>query len=108
MTMSPPSELATLDDAALASRLHDARNRILGELRKVIVGQDAVVEQALITLLAGGNCLVVGVPGLAKTLLVQTLAHALDLKFSRIQFTPDLMPSDVTGTDVIQDDPSGH
>ena len=109
MTLSPPSELARLDDAALAERLHDARQRILTELRKVIIGQDAVVEQALVTLLAGGNCLVVGVPGLAKTLLVQTLSRALDLKFSRIQFTPDLMPSDVTGTDVIQDDAAtGH
>jgi len=72
----------------------------------VIVGQDAVVEQALVALFAGGNCLLVGVPGLAKTLLISTLARALDLKFSRIQFTPDLMPSDVTGTDVIQDDPA--
>ncbi len=94
-----------LDDAALADRLHAAGGRIKTELRKVIVGQDAVVEQALVALFAGGNCLLVGVPGLAKTLLISTLARALDLKFSRIQFTPDLMPSDVTGTDVIQDDP---
>jgi MoxR-like ATPase len=99
------SELLTLDDAALADRLHAAGTRITTELRKVIVGQDAVVEQALIALFAGGNCLLVGVPGLAKTLLVSSLARALDLKFNRIQFTPDLMPSDVTGTDVIQDDP---
>ena len=96
---------AGLDDGALADRLHEAGGRITTELRKVIVGQDAVVEQALIALFAGGNCLLVGVPGLAKTLLISTLAQALDLKFSRIQFTPDLMPSDVTGTDVIQDDP---
>ncbi|NOT07062.1 MAG: MoxR family ATPase [Gemmatimonadales bacterium] len=81
-----------------------ARGRVLLELRKTIVGQDAVIEQALVALLAGGNCLLVGVPGLAKTLLVHSLAHALDLRFSRIQFTPDLMPSDVTGTDVIQED----
>jgi MoxR-like ATPase len=86
--------------------LHGAGQRIASELRKVIVGQDVVVEQALIALFAGGNCLLVGVPGLAKTLLISTLARALDLKFSRIQFTPDLMPSDVTGTDVIQDDPA--
>jgi len=98
--------LAGLDDGALADRLHEAGTRITTELRKVIVGQDAVVEQALIALFAGGNCLLVGVPGLAKTLLISTLAQALDLKFSRIQFTPDLMPSDVTGTDVIQDDPA--
>ena len=97
--------VAGLDDGALADRLHEAGGRITTELRKVIVGQDAVVEQALIALFAGGNCLLVGVPGLAKTLLISTLAQALDLKFARIQFTPDLMPSDVTGTDVIQDDP---
>ena len=96
----------TTDDVALAEQLHQARDRIQTEVRKVIVGQEAVLEQALVALFAGGNCLLVGVPGLAKTLLVQTLARALDLKFSRIQFTPDLMPSDVTGTDVIQDDPA--
>ena len=101
-----PSELDTLDDAALADRLEAARERITTELRKIIVGNDDVIEQALIALFAGGNCLLVGVPGLAKTLLISTLARALDLKFSRIQFTPDLMPSDVTGTDVIQDDPA--
>jgi len=100
------SDLDRLDDGALADRLHGAGQRIASELRKVIVGQDVVVEQALIALFAGGNCLLVGVPGLAKTLLISTLARALDLKFSRIQFTPDLMPSDVTGTDVIQDDPA--
>jgi MoxR-like ATPase len=100
------SELDRLDDGVLADRLQGAGQRIATELRKVIVGQDVVVEQALIALFAGGNCLLVGVPGLAKTLLISTLARALDLKFSRIQFTPDLMPSDVTGTDVIQDDPT--
>jgi len=103
---APADALAGLDDGALADRLHAAGGRITAELRKVIVGQDAVVEQALIALFAGGNCLLVGVPGLAKTLLISTMARALDLKFSRIQFTPDLMPSDVTGTDVIQDDPA--
>ena len=103
---SPAAELDHLDDATMADRLQGAGERITRELRKVIVGQDAVVEQALIALFAGGNCLLVGVPGLAKTLLISTLARALDLKFSRIQFTPDLMPSDVTGTDVIQDDPA--
>ena len=100
------SELDTLDDAALADRLQAAGARIATELRKVIVGNDDIVEQALIALFSGGNCLLVGVPGLAKTLLISTLSRALDLKFSRIQFTPDLMPSDVTGTDVIQDDPA--
>ena len=100
-----PVDLDRLDDAELADRLAEAGGRIATELRKVIVGNDAIVEQALIALFAGGNCLLIGVPGLAKTLLISTLSQALALKFSRIQFTPDLMPSDVTGTDVIQDDP---
>jgi len=95
-----------MDDAALADRLHASAAAITTEIRKRIVGQDHVVEQTLIALFAGGNCLLVGVPGLAKTLLISTLAKALDLKFNRIQFTPDLMPSDVTGTDVIMDDPA--
>jgi MoxR-like ATPase len=102
----PAPQLDRLDDADLADRLKEVGTRIAVELRKVIVGNDDVVEQALIALFAGGNCLLVGVPGLAKTLLISTLSRALDLKFSRIQFTPDLMPSDVTGTDVIQDDPA--
>jgi MoxR-like ATPase len=101
-----PAELERLDDAALADHLKEAGTRIAAELRKVIVGNDDIVEQALIALFAGGNCLLVGVPGLAKTLLISTLSRALALKFARIQFTPDLMPSDVTGTDVIQDDPA--
>jgi len=94
------------DDAVLADRLHEAGGRIRAELAKRIVGQDEVVELALVALFAGGNCLLVGVPGLAKTLLIHSMAQALDLSFNRIQFTPDLMPSDVTGTDVIQDDPA--
>jgi MoxR-like ATPase len=106
VTQTPSSiALDQLDDAALAGHLHEATRKIVTELRKVIVGQDDVVEQALIALYAGGNCLLVGVPGLAKTLLIHSLARALDLRFSRIQFTPDLMPSDVTGTDMITDDP---
>ena len=108
-TSDANEELDRLDDAELADRLHQAGQDITRELRKIIIGQETVVEQALTALFAGGNCLLVGVPGLAKTLLISTLARALDLKFSRIQFTPDLMPSDVTGTDVIQDDPvTGH
>jgi MoxR-like ATPase len=106
VTLAPPSPgLDHLDDAALAERLSAARGRVTAELAKVIIGQEFVIEQTLIALLAGGNCLLIGVPGIAKTLLVHSLSRALDLKFSRIQFTPDLMPSDVTGTDVIQDDP---
>ena len=82
------------------------RDTMLGEIRKVIVGQDRVVEEVLIALFARGHCLLVGVPGLAKTLLISTLAEILDLEFNRIQFTPDLMPSDITGTDILQEDPS--
>jgi MoxR-like ATPase len=93
------------DDIALADKLRDGRAAVITELRKLIVGQEDVIEQALTALFAGGNCLIVGVPGLAKTLLIHTLAQVLDLKFSRIQFTPDLMPSDITGTDIIQEDP---
>lgn len=80
------------------------RDAMLGEIRKVIVGQEKVVEEVLIALFAKGHCLLVGVPGLAKTLLISTLAEILDLEFNRIQFTPDLMPSDITGTDILQED----
>ena len=81
------------------------REAILREIKKVIVGQDAVIEELLIALLARGHCLLVGVPGLAKTLLISTLADVLDLSFNRIQFTPDLMPSDITGTDILEEEP---
>jgi MoxR-like ATPase len=82
---------------------------IIGEIRKVIVGQDKVIEELLIALIARGHCLLVGVPGLAKTLLISTLADVLHLGFNRIQFTPDLMPSDITGTDILEEDPeTGH
>src|SRR3954466_2689765 len=94
------------EDVALAERLRDARAQILSELRKLIVGQDEVIDQVLLTLFVGGNSLLLGVPGLAKTLLIHSVAQVLDLRFSRIQFTPDLMPSDITGTDIIQDDPA--
>src|SRR3989442_3094995 len=82
------------------------RDRIISELKKLIVGQQDVIHEVLLTLFVGGNSLIVGVPGLAKTLLIHTMARVLELKFSRIQFTPDLMPSDITGTDLIQEDPS--
>jgi MoxR-like ATPase len=91
-------------DLQAVERLKVARERIVGELRKVIVGQDEVVDQLLTALFANGHVLLVGVPGLAKTLLISSLARVLDLKFSRIQFTPDLMPSDITGTDIIEED----
>src|SRR5262245_40690706 len=101
-------ELET-DDLAAADRLREGAERILAECSKVIVGQNDVLEQLLIALFAQGHCLLVGVPGLAKTLMIRTLADAMDLTFNRIQFTPDLMPSDITGTDILQDDePTGH
>ena len=87
-----------------ADRVADGRERILAELRKVIVGQDEVIEQVLIALFTGGHCLITGVPGLAKTLLIKTLADILDLDFKRIQFTPDLMPSDITGTEILDEE----
>ena len=99
-----PADLEAPDDVALADRLKAGREQILAELRKLIIGQQEVIEQALLTLFVGGNSIIVGVPGLAKTLLIQTMAQVLDLKFARIQFTPDLMPSDITGTDIIQED----
>jgi MoxR-like ATPase len=92
------------EDIALADKMNVAKQKIIGELSKLIVGQEQVVHQVLLTLFVGGNSLIVGVPGLAKTLLIRTLAQVLDLKFNRIQFTPDLMPSDITGTDIIQED----
>ncbi len=87
---------------ALSSRIKNLKQ----EIKKVIVGQDEIIENLLIALLSKGHCLLIGVPGLAKTLLIKTLAQALDLKFSRIQFTPDLMPSDITGTEILEIDPA--
>ena len=104
-TTIPAPALESSDDVALADRLKTGHDQIIAELRKLIVGQEDVIELVLLSLFTGGNSLIVGVPGLAKTLLVNTVAQVLDLKFSRIQFTPDLMPSDITGTDIIQDDP---
>ncbi|MDQ8164450.1 MAG: MoxR family ATPase [Gemmatimonadota bacterium] len=92
-------------DLALADRLKVGVDQVTTELHKLIVGQETVIEQVLLSLFAGGNSLIVGVPGLAKTLLINTISQVLDLKFSRIQFTPDLMPSDITGTDIINEDP---
>jgi MoxR-like ATPase len=94
--------------SAGAERVAEGRERILDELRKVIVGQDEVVEQVLLALFTGGHCLITGVPGLAKTLLIKTLAEILDLDFKRIQFTPDLMPSDITGTEILDEGEGGR
>jgi len=91
-------------DAVLVDKLVAAHRSIRAQLSKAIIGQDDVVEQLLIALFARGHCVIVGVPGLAKTLLISSLAQILDLQFRRIQFTPDLMPSDVTGTDILQED----
>ena len=98
-------DLDDLDDIALTECLTVARQRVLDELRKLIIGQDTVIDQVLLSLIVGGNSIITGVPGLAKTLLIETMAQILDLNFSRIQFTPDLMPSDITGTDLVQEDP---
>ena len=97
-------DIESPDDVALADRMNAGKRQIVAELRKLIVGQEGTIDQVLLTLFVGGNSLIVGVPGLAKTLLIHTLARVLDLKFNRIQFTPDLMPSDITGTDIIQED----
>ena len=91
-------------DIAAVEQLHTAHQKIIKEIGKVIIGQDKVIELLLISLLSSGHSLLIGVPGLAKTLLISTLANALNLKFSRIQFTPDLMPSDITGTEIIEED----
>ncbi len=102
---SPP-EAPGASDVECVERLGRAYTQLTGEIEKVIVGQRAVVDQLLIALFAGGHCILTGVPGLAKTLLVSTLARALSLSFRRVQFTPDLMPSDITGTEVLQRDPA--
>lgn len=101
---SPAAELK-----ARIRRFQDAQSSIKREVQKVIVGQDEVIENLLVSLFAGGHCLLTGLPGTAKTLLVRTLSRTLGLKFNRIQFTPDLMPSDITGTDIIEENPAtGH
>ena len=98
-----PQPLSADEARALVARVAESRNRVLTELRKVVVGQEASVDLVLAALFSGGHCLLTGVPGLAKTLLVRTLAQILDLGFRRIQFTPDLMPSDITGTEVLDE-----
>jgi MoxR-like ATPase len=93
------------DDVQLVEKLNDTVQKIKQEIGKVIIGQDTIIDQLIISLLSKGHCLLIGVPGLAKTLLIKTLAEVMDLNFSRIQFTPDLMPSDITGTEIIEEDP---
>ena len=107
-----PNRVATIttvkktDDVEAVRELTSAYESIKKEIAKVIIGQDAIVEQLIVSFLARGHCLLIGVPGLAKTLLIKTLADVLDLKFSRIQFTPDLMPSDISGTEIIEENVS--
>src|SRR5437868_3318768 len=103
------AESAEETDVAAVERLTTTCRRLLAETGKVIVGQHEVLEQLLLAVLARGHCLLVGVPGLAKTLMIRTVADAMNLTFSRVQFTPDLMPSDITGTEVLQEDrTTGH
>lgn len=93
------------DDIRLVEKLNETVRNIKQEIGKVIIGQDIIIDQLIISLLSKGHCLLIGVPGLAKTLLIKTLAEVMDLNFNRIQFTPDLMPSDITGTEIIEEDP---
>ena len=102
------AELTPERERELITQLRSLRDAIDAELSKVIIGQKDVVEQLLISLLAGGHCLITGAPGLAKTLLVNSIAQLFDLTFNRIQFTPDLMPADITGTEVLEEDGAGH
>jgi MoxR-like ATPase len=92
------------NDVQLAEQLNNKIQEVKSEISKVIIGQDEIIDQLIISFLSRGHCLLVGVPGLAKTLLIKTLAEVLDLKFNRIQFTPDLMPSDITGTEILEED----
>ena len=102
-------EESVINDEELLNKLSHARESLLREIRKAIIGQDDVVEQVLLSLFVGGHSIITGVPGLAKTLLVRTVASVLDLSFKRIQFTPDLMPADITGTEIIEEDrATGH
>src|SRR5579863_1368374 len=107
ITAAPPTDTAELKEQI--RRFQEAQAAIKREVRKVIVGQDEVIEHVLISLFVGGHCLLTGLPGTAKTLLVRTLSQTLGLRFNRIQFTPDLMPSDITGTDIIEENTTtGH
>lgn len=101
-----PEQKVEKKDIEAVEKLREARDRIKNEIKKVIIGQERVIDELLIALLSNGHCLLIGVPGLAKTLMISTIARILDLKFSRIQFTPDLMPSDITGTEIIQENVS--
>ena len=105
---APPPPPPLPADEAVYERLQAGRDRLGAELGKVIVGQREVVEQLLLALLSGGHCLLTGAPGLAKTLLVKSIARVFHLHFQRIQFTPDLMPADITGTEILTESPEGR
>src|SRR4051794_4545854 len=102
----PTGAVASENDLQAIARLGEARKKLKAEIGKVIVGQEHIVDDLLTAIFARGHCLVIGVPGLAKTLMVRTIAQAIDLQFNRVQFTPDLMPSDITGTEIIEEDRS--
>lgn len=102
-TESMNAGIDSQDDLGLVKRMQDGRSQIVNEIRKVIIGQEAIIDELLIALFAGGHCLVTGVPGLAKTLLIKTVADILQVDFSRIQFTPDLMPADVVGSEIVSE-----
>ena len=101
-------EIEAQDDIALVERMQEGRDQIVTEIKKVIVGQEDIIDELLIALFGGGHVLVTGVPGLAKTLMVNSLSKVMSLDFNRIQFTPDLMPSDITGTDILQETAEGR
>jgi len=104
MSEQKGSQLSNRNDEQLVQEMNDTYQAITDEVGKIIIGQKQILKLLLISLFSRGHCVLVGVPGLAKTLLIQTLSQVLDLKFSRIQFTPDLMPSDITGTEIIEED----
>src|SRR6202453_4229649 len=109
MATSAEVNLDSIELKKRIDRFHSVRDGILTQIRGVIVGQEDVLDQILIALFVGGHCLITGLPGTAKTLMVRTISQTLGLVFKRIQFTPDLMPSDITGTDIIEEDPTtGH
>src|SRR6478672_9317841 len=102
-------EQLTISDEQMLDKIGSARELLLREIRKAIIGQDDVIEQVMLSLFVGGHSIITGVPGLAKTLLIRTIANVLDLSFKRIQFTPDLMPADITGTEIIEENrATGH
>ncbi len=101
-------EMESQDDIALVKRMQEGRDQIVAEIQKVIVGQESIIDELLIALFGGGHVLVTGVPGLAKTLLIKTVADILQVDFSRIQFTPDLMPADVVGSEVVEESDGGR